>query len=78
MAQAVHHDTGHALTVASLEIKVSFLERVGPGEGSVEGRVVRRGKRVVFLEADLWSPDGRLAAQATSTGMLVPLGQAPG
>ncbi|MFO1196236.1 MAG: PaaI family thioesterase [Burkholderiaceae bacterium] len=78
MAQAVHHDTGHTLTVASLEIKVCFLERVGPGEGTVEGRVVRRGKRVVFLEGDLWSPDGRLAAQATSTGMLVPLGAAPG
>lgn len=73
MAQAVLHDTDHVLSVASLEIKVSFLERVGPGEGIVHGRVVRRGKRVAFMEGDLYNPDGKLAAQATSTGMLVPM-----
>lgn len=72
MAHAVLHDTGHASGVVSLEIKVSFLERVGPGEGTVEGRVVRRGKRVAFLEGELYNAEGRLAARATSTGMLVP------
>ena len=51
---------------------MSFLERVGPGEGRVQGRVLRRGKRVAFLEAELFNPEGRLAARATSTGMLVP------
>lgn len=73
MAHAVVHDTDHGYNVASLEIKVSFLERVGPGEGTVSGRVVRRGKRVAFLEGELFNPEGRLAARATSTGMLVPL-----
>ena len=72
MAHAVLHDTDHASGVVSLEIKVSFLERVGPGEGTVVGRVVRRGKRVAFLEGDLYNAEGRLAAQASSTGMLVP------
>jgi len=72
MAHAVLHDTDHAHGVVSLEIKVSFLERVGPGEGTVVGRVVRRGKRVAFLEGDLYNAEGRLAAQASSTGMLVP------
>ncbi len=72
MAHAVLHDSAHAYNVASLEIKVSFLERVGPGIGTVNGRVVRRGKRVAFLEGDLFNAEGRLAAQATSTGMLVP------
>jgi uncharacterized protein (TIGR00369 family) len=72
MAHAVMHDTGEAFTVASLEIKVSFLERVGPGEGAVRGRVVRLGKKIAFLEGELYNPEGRLAAQATSTGMLVP------
>jgi hypothetical protein len=37
MAHAVLHDTHHAQTVFSLEIKVSFYEKVGPGEGWVEG-----------------------------------------
>src|SRR4051812_28749627 len=41
MAHAVLHDTQEAFNIASLEIKVSFLERVGPGDGTVLGRVVR-------------------------------------
>jgi uncharacterized protein (TIGR00369 family) len=73
MAHAVMHDSGHQQTVFSLEIKVSFYEKVGPGEGRVEGRVVRRGRRVAFMEAALYNPDGKLAAQATSTGMLADL-----
>ena len=73
MAHAVIHDTGHQQTVFSLEIKVSFYEKVGPGEGRVEGRVIRRGKRVAFLEASLFNPEGKLAAQATSTGVLADL-----
>jgi len=73
MAHAVIHDTDHRQTVFSLEIKVSFYEKVGPGEGRVEGRVIRRGKRVAFLEASLYNPDGKLAAQASSTGVLADL-----
>jgi uncharacterized protein (TIGR00369 family) len=73
MAHAVIHDSGHAQTVFSLEIKVSFYEKVGPGEGWVEGRVVRRGRRVAFLDASLYNPEGKLAAEATSTGMLADL-----
>ncbi len=72
MAHAVLHDSDQQLNVASLEIKVSFLERVGPGEGTVIARVVRRGKRVAFMEGDLYNPNGKLAAQATSTGLLIP------
>ena len=74
MAHAVIHDTDHAQTVFSLEIKVSFYEKVGPGEGRVEARLIRRGKRVAFLEASLFNPEGQLAAQASSTGMLADLG----
>ena len=73
MAHAVMHDTAFAQTVFSLEIKVSFYEKVGPGEGRVEGRVIRRGKRVAFMEASLFNPAGQLAAEATSTGILAPL-----
>jgi uncharacterized protein (TIGR00369 family) len=73
MAHAVMHDTGHAQTVFSLEIKVSFYEKVGPGEGTVEGRVIRRGKRIAFMEAALYNAAGQLAAEATSTGILAPL-----
>lgn len=67
------HDTERAQSLFTLEIKVSFYEKVGPGEGRVEGRVIRRGKKVAFLEGSLISPEGKLAAQATSTGVLVDL-----
>ena len=73
MAHAVIHATDHRQTVFSLEIKVSFCEKVGPGEGRVEGRVIRRGKWVAFLEVSLYNPDGKLAAQASSTGVLADL-----
>ena len=73
MAHAVIHDTDHVQTVFSLEIKVSFYEKVGPGEGRVEGRVIRRGKRIAFLEAALYNAEGKLAAEATSTGVLADL-----
>jgi uncharacterized protein (TIGR00369 family) len=73
MAHAVMHDSEHLQTVFSLEIKVSFYEKVGPGEGRVEGRVIKRGKRIAFLEAALYNPEGKLAAEASSTGILASL-----
>lgn len=73
MAHAIIHHTRRESSVASLEIKVSFLEQVGPGRVLAEGRIRRLGRRVAFLEGSLFSEDGsRLLATATSTGMLVP------
>ncbi|AMM23476.1 PaaI family thioesterase [Variovorax sp. PAMC 28711] len=57
--------------LASLELKVSFLERVGVETFEVEARIVRWGRSIVFLEADLWAADGRLLARASSTGKLL-------
>lgn len=59
-------------TLASLEIKVSFLKRVGPGPITVEGRVLRLGGKVAFVEASLWNAAGDLAATATSTALVIP------
>jgi acyl-coenzyme A thioesterase PaaI-like protein len=60
-------DTG----LASLELKVTFLERVDVSTFEVEARVLRWGRSVVFLEADLHAQDGRLCARASSTGKLL-------
>lgn len=74
MAQATMRDTNFESNIATLELKVSFLKPVAPGEVLAEGRVLRRGKRVVFLEASLFNADGTdLLATATSTGLIVPL-----
>jgi acyl-CoA thioesterase len=72
MAQAALARSGHAIGVASLELKVSFLRRVGPGRVVAEGRVRRLGARVAFLEASLFDVDGALLATASSTAMTVP------
>lgn len=57
--------------LASLELKVSFLERVGVAPVEAEARVVRWGGSVVFLEASLFAQDGQLLARASSTGKLL-------
>ena len=54
--------------IATLELKVSFLDRASPGPVTAEARVVRWGRSVVFLDAELRSGD-RLLARATSTAM---------
>jgi acyl-CoA thioesterase len=72
MASAVVLDSEGESNVSSLEIKVSFLEAVRPGVVIAEGRVLRRGKRVAFLEARLFDQTERLLATASSSGMLVP------
>ena len=72
MASAVVHDSAGEFNISSLEIKVSFLEAVAPGEVIAEGRVIRRGKRVAFLEARLFDAGDRLLATASSSGILVP------
>ncbi len=77
MAVAVRaRELGAAL--ASLDINVSFLERVAPGPVIVEARVVRWGGRVAFLHAELRAEqnegtgESRLVrARATSTGMVL-------
>jgi uncharacterized protein (TIGR00369 family) len=72
MAFAVAARTSGELTFASLDISVKFLEPVGPGAVHAEGRVLRWGRRILFLESRLFSPQGKLLALATSSAMPVP------
>lgn len=57
-------DSGEA--TATIEIKISYLEAVRKGRMRCESRVVRRGKRVAFLESEVREGD-RLIATATGT-----------
>jgi acyl-CoA thioesterase len=59
--------------VPTLEIKVSFLEAMGPGAVFAEGRVTRWGGSVGFLNGDLKDEKGRLIVHATSTIKIVRL-----
>ena len=71
MANAAMAKCGFAFAVPTLELKISFLEAVAPGFVVAEGRVVRWGGSVGFLDGDLRDDKGRLVAHATSTIKIV-------
>jgi acyl-CoA thioesterase len=60
-----------AVAVPTLELKISFLEAMGPGIVYAEGRVMRWGGSVGFLDGDLKDDKGRLIVHATSTIKIV-------
>lgn len=64
---ACAREEGAAL--ASLEMKVSYLGRVKPGPCIADVRVLRWGRRVVFLEGTLEQPEGNVVATASSTAL---------
>lgn len=59
------------VAVPTLELKISFFEAMGPGIVFAEGRVMRWGGSVGFLDGDLKDEKGRLIAHATSTIKIV-------
>ncbi len=64
----------------TLELKTSFLRPARPGTLYGEGRVVHRGREVIFLEGTLSDDEGRPVATATATARIVPFadGRQPG
>src|SRR5215475_15519423 len=60
-----------AVAVPTLEVKISFFEAMGPGIVYAEGRVLRWGGSVGFLDGELRDEKGRLIVHATSTVKIV-------
>ena len=58
---------GRRIFVPTLELKVSFFAPAREGMLYAEGRVVKAGRTIAFLEADLSDADGRLLARMTTT-----------
>jgi uncharacterized protein (TIGR00369 family) len=56
-----------AIAVPTLELKISYFEAMGPGIVYAEGRVMRWGGSVGFLDGDLKDEKGRTIVHATST-----------
>jgi acyl-CoA thioesterase len=71
MAHAAMAKGGFANAVPTLELKISFLEAAGPGFVIAEGRVLRWGGSVGFLDGDIKDDKGRLVVHATSTIKIV-------
>lgn len=55
------------MNAPTLEMKVSFLRPLFVGRAACEARIVRLGRSIAFVEADLFDPDGELVARASAT-----------
>jgi uncharacterized protein (TIGR00369 family) len=71
MANAVFCLLRDFAIVATLEIKVSYLEVSRQGELFARGIIIRCGKTVTFLEAELRDADDKLLATASSTARVI-------
>ncbi|WP_420392996.1 PaaI family thioesterase [Acuticoccus sp.] len=52
---------------ATIELKVQFMRPISSGWATCEGRFLRRGRAIAFLESRLWDDDERPVAHATAT-----------
>ena len=58
------------VTVSSIDINVSFLRPTRAGKYRAVGSVVKLGKTIAYLRAELYSDKGELTATATSSAHL--------
>lgn len=68
MGHLLKHATG--TPGATLEMKVQYMRPLTKGTATCEGRILRRGRSLCFLESRMFDGDGKLAAMATSTWKL--------
>lgn len=71
MAHAAIARSKLTCAVPTLELKISFHEAAGPGIVFAEGRVMRWGGSIGFLDGDIRDAAGRLIVHATSTIKIV-------
>jgi uncharacterized protein (TIGR00369 family) len=53
--------------IATVEMKINFLEPVPGGRIKAEGRVLRTGRNFVVTECEIYKADGAMAAKALLT-----------
>ena len=72
MGYAFVASTGGELAPLNLEISMTLIRLIPEGPLIGKGRVVKAGRRVAFLEAELLSENGMVYARATSTAIPTP------
>jgi uncharacterized protein (TIGR00369 family) len=70
MSHAVLANNRDVTGLASLEIKVSFLEPSLAGRFTCRGSIRRAGYKISFLEGELYNADGVLTATSSHTAKL--------
>jgi acyl-CoA thioesterase len=66
-ACAVHTIIGEAGRTVTVDFTIHFLRPFGSGRLHARARVLRAGRRIVFLSAEATDPAGVLIATATTT-----------
>ena len=64
--------TGGEMAPLNRELAMSRIRLIPEGPLIGKGRVVKSGRKVIFLEGELLSEDGKLMARATSTALPTP------
>jgi uncharacterized protein (TIGR00369 family) len=73
MGYAFVASTGGELAPLNLDIAMTLIRLIPEGATIIgKGRVVKAGRRVVFLEGELLAEDGTLYARSTSTALPTP------
>ena len=67
MAHLTIATEGFAITLSSIDINVSFLRPSRAGRYTAVGSIVKLGKTVGYLKAELFNDKGALTATATSS-----------
>ena len=65
-------------TFTTIELKINFFRPFRTGKLIAEGKVLRRGRTVGYVECDVKDEEGRLIARAASTCMTLRGEQASG
>jgi uncharacterized protein (TIGR00369 family) len=69
---------GEGETCTTIELKMNFLRPVWKGKILAEGKVIRRGRSIGYVECDLRDEAGRLVAKSSCTMMTLRGDQAAG
>lgn len=73
MGYAYVASTGGEAAPLNLDISMSLIRLIPEGAVVIgKGRVVKAGRRVIFLEGELLAEDGTLYARSTSTAIPTP------
>ncbi len=73
MGYAYVASTGGEMAPLNLELSMSLIRLIPEGATIIgKGRVVKGGRRVIFLEGELLGEDGTLYARSTSTAIPTP------
>ena len=71
MALTAMAHLGEGFHITTLEMKISHLSPAPLGNLIAEGRIIKRGRKIMFMEATLFDEEENVLAIATTTARIV-------